>query len=50
MKQGLFDHASVGNYVDCRGCHIEPDWLLIYRIEKETIAFIRMDTHANLFK
>jgi len=27
------DHELVGNYSGFRECHIEPDWLLIYRIE-----------------
>ena len=29
------DHALTGNYVGCRECHIEPDWLLVYKILKE---------------
>lgn len=44
------DHPLKGEYSDCRECHIEPDWLLIYRIEDETITFIRTGTHADLFK
>lgn len=26
------DHPLKGEYSDCRECHIEPDWLLIYLI------------------
>ncbi|MCP4415497.1 MAG: type II toxin-antitoxin system YafQ family toxin, partial [Chloroflexi bacterium] len=40
-----------GNWKGHRECHIEPDWLLIYRlneIEKE-IEFVRMGTHSDLF-
>jgi len=33
-----------------RECHIKPDWLLIYRIRKETLIFIRLGSHAELFK
>jgi len=29
------DHVLVGNYVNTRECHIEPDWLLIYRVDKD---------------
>ena len=29
------DHALMGNYVGFRECHIEPDWLLIYKIEND---------------
>ena len=29
------DHALTGNYIGCRECHIEPDWLLVYEIINE---------------
>ena len=44
------DHALIGNYNDCRECHIEPDWLLIYLIQEDIITFIRTGSHADLFK
>lgn len=28
------DHALSGDWIGHRECHIQPDWLLIYRIEK----------------
>ncbi len=28
------DHLLTGNWSGYRECHIEPDWLLIYRVEK----------------
>ena len=31
------DHALTGNYKGTRECHIEPDWLLVYKIEKEIL-------------
>lgn len=43
------DHVLIGNFKDRRECHIEPDWLLIYRIEESTIIFERTGTHADLF-
>ena len=43
------DHKLTGNYVGCRECHIEPDWLLIYSTDKTDIYFIRTGTHADLF-
>ena len=45
------DHELTGNYRNFRECHIEPDWLLIYRIEKGelTLALVRTGTHSNLF-
>ncbi|MDE7341032.1 MAG: type II toxin-antitoxin system YafQ family toxin [Lachnospiraceae bacterium] len=29
------DHSLSGDYIGCRECHITPDWLLIYEINKE---------------
>lgn len=45
------DHSLIGDYVGCKECHIEPDWLLIYEIlyEKGIVNFIRTGTHADLF-
>ena len=44
------DHLLIGNFKDRRECHIEPDWLLIYRLEESMIVFERTGTHADLFK
>jgi addiction module toxin, RelE/StbE family len=49
LPQKNRDHALIGNYIKHRECHIEPDWLLIYRIECDTLFFERMGTHADLF-
>ena len=43
------DHKLVGNWKGRRECHIESDWLLIYRIESDRIIFERSGTHADLF-
>ena len=44
------DHALVGNWKGFRECHIQPDWLLIYRIEDEELQLARTGSHAQLFK
>jgi len=44
------DHKLIGNYVGRRDCHIESNWLLIYKIDKDQIIFERMGTHSDLFK
>jgi len=44
------DHPLRGNYKGCRDCHIEPDWLLIYRIDGNQIQFLRTGTHSDLFR
>jgi len=45
------NHPLHGNYKGKWECHIEPDWLLIYRIEKSTneISFNRTGSHSDLF-
>lgn len=35
LPEKFHDHQLGGDYKGCRECHIEPDWLLIYKIEKE---------------
>lgn len=45
------DHALTGNYKGYRECHINPDWLLVYK-KKEAIKIIslyRTGTHSDLF-
>ena len=44
------DHRLVGNYVGRRECHIESNWLLIYKVEPSCIIFERMGTHSDLFR
>ena len=45
------DHALTGEYIGFRECHILPDWLLIYKIEKEflTLTLTRTGSHSDLF-
>lgn len=47
------DHALVNsrNYKNMRECHIEPDWLLVYKIEHEVLILklIRTGSHSDLF-
>ena len=43
------DHDLSGDYVGCRECHITPDWLLIYRIDRYALYLDRTGTHADLF-
>lgn len=44
------DHQLVGNYKDCRECHIEPDWLLVYMIDGDELLLVRTGSHSDLFK
>lgn len=45
------DHLLSGNYAGARECHITPDWLLIYEIDKQTLYLYltRTGTHSDLF-
>lgn len=44
------DHPLIGVYNGYRECHIENDWLLIYKITDDIIIFERTGTHADLFR
>jgi mRNA interferase YafQ len=45
------DHNLTGKYRNFRECHVEPDWLLIYRIENTELELFlfRTGTHSDLF-
>jgi mRNA interferase YafQ len=43
------DHQLGGNRVGHRDCHIEPDWILIYKILDDEIRLERSGTHSDLF-
>ena len=44
------DHPLLGNYKGRRECHVEPDWLLIYKLVNNEIIFERTGTHGDLFE
>jgi len=44
------DHKLSGKFKGRRECHITPDWLLIYKSEKDKVTFERMGSHSELFK
>ena len=47
------DHALINNlrFKNCRECHIEPDWLLVYRKDNDKLIlfFIETGSHSDLF-
>ena len=43
------DHPLIGNWIGRRDCHIEPDWILIYRKTDEEIRLERTGSHSDLF-
>lgn len=44
------NHPLKGKYTGFMECHIENDWLLIYKIFDNKIFFTRTGTHSDLFK
>ena len=48
------DHALSNNkkYTNCRECHIEPDWLLVYKYNNDELILLLVETgsHSDLFK
>ena len=43
------DHALGGQWKHFRDCHIEPDWVLIYRVDGSKLHLVRTGTHSDLF-
>ena len=45
------NHKLSGNYQNCYECHIEPDWLLVYRKDNERLILLLVETgsHSDLF-
>ncbi|MBO5255892.1 MAG: type II toxin-antitoxin system YafQ family toxin [Clostridia bacterium] len=46
------DHALTGNYIGFRECHLAPDWLLVYQVDKGQLILTlsRTGTHSDLFE
>ena len=51
LPQKNKDHALSGDWIGHRECHIQPDWLLVYRIEDNVLVLTlaRTDTHSDIF-
>jgi mRNA interferase YafQ len=49
LDERFRDHALIGDWKGFRECHIQPDWLLIYRIEGDELQLARTGSHAQLF-
>jgi mRNA interferase YafQ len=43
------NHKLKGTFKDYFECHIEPDWLLIYKKTITEIILVRTGTHSDLF-
>jgi mRNA interferase YafQ len=51
LPEEYLDHPLRGNYSGYRECHIEPDWLLIYKITENVLllTLYRTGSHSDLF-
>ena len=51
LPESCKDHSLSGNWKKYRECHIQPDWVLIYRIEENilVLTLTRTGSHSNLF-
>ena len=43
------DHPLIGDHSGYRELHIAPDWLLVYKIEVNTLTLVRTGSHSELF-
>jgi mRNA interferase YafQ len=49
LPPDMGDHPLKGDWKPRRDLHIEPDWILIYRVEGEAVRFERTGSQADLF-
>jgi mRNA interferase YafQ len=50
LPEAYQDHPLRGNWKGYRDAHIEPDWLLLYRMVGEELQLARTGTHTDLFQ
>ena len=50
LEEKYRDHQLSGKWKGHRDCHIEPDWILIYRLTSDSLFLERMGSHSDLFK
>ena len=50
LDQKYKDHQLSGRWKEHRDCHIEPDWILIYRLTPNSIVLERTGSHSELFE
>ena len=45
------DHSLSGNWIGHRECHVTPDWLLVYKVDKDilVLTLTRTGMHSDLF-
>jgi len=49
LSKKMLDHKLNGNWKGNRECHIQPDWLLIYKTTPTKLELVRTGSHSDLF-
>jgi len=52
LDEKYCDHPLKGKLLGCRGCHIAPDWVLVYKISNNNVFLYLMQTgsHADVYR
>ena len=50
LESRYHDHPLSGKWTGSRDCHIEPDWVLIYRIDGDSLYLERTGSHSDPFR
>ena len=52
LPEECHDHLLVGNFHGCHECHLQPDWLLVYKLFDDVLVLecTRTGTHSDLFR
>jgi mRNA interferase YafQ len=49
LPESCHEHLLHGNYEGWTECHVESNWLLVYKFGENTVLFDRTGTHSDLF-
>ncbi len=44
------NHPLIGVWKEYQECHITSNWLLVYKIDGDTITFARTGSHSDIFQ
>lgn len=50
LPEAFREHPLSGEYAGFMECHVDADWLLIYRVRRDRVVFHRTGTHRQLFR
>ena len=50
LPGAYLDHPLRGDWKGYRDAHIDPDWLLLYRVDGEELHLARTGSHGDLFR